>query len=406
MEQNPSPRKHCKEGMDTRVEHLIEDKGSGALGTYLISSGIRRSKKMELAAEKELKNFNYEATSAAKSRISVLKEENDSHLSCENYHSTELFLSSRKRCKQQVILGSKKVKMEIQETSYSKSYVKRDSSFTSLFSNMMKGYLQSSQEENKSLPLAHENRDHRLLQPHKDQDQKLKNSFKSYFKSTHCQSVENFGTIMSHQEEDDAGASLQLQIRPINFLNSHEDLKNNTLENENCYNMVLSKEKEGVALHSPSRQNKNNNENVESLELYERKEIGHKNDTTEDLWITRFSPKSIVSDNLTERGGFQTTSTYFSMLTEKHISHLNNCKVEETKEQSGDNKLLSEAKSLKNCCIDKEASICPKVEKKNNDHISKYKVNHVTPFKRLSNYEPMVSMFARRLGAIKQCQQN
>lgn len=255
-------------------------------------------------------------------------------------------------------------------------------------------------------PLAHENRDHRLLQPHKDQDQKLKNSFKSYFKSTHCQSVENFGTIMSHQEEDDAGASLQLQIRPINFLNSHEDLKNNTLENENCYNMVLSKEKEGVALHSPSRQNKNNNENVESLELYERKEIGHKNDTTEDLWITRFSPKSIVSDNLTERGGFQTTSTYFSMLTEKHISHLNNCKVEETKEQSGDNKLLSEAKSLKNCCIDKEASICPKVEKKNNDHISKYKVNHVTPFKRLSNYEPMVSMFARRLGAIKQCQQN
>ncbi|MCI16117.1 putative zinc knuckle family protein [Trifolium medium] len=89
------------------------------------------------------------------------------------------------------------------------------------------------------------------------------------------------------------------------------------------------------------------------------------------------------------------------------ISRLNNCKVEETREQYDDNQLLIETKKLQNCCINKEASssIGVKDEKGNNDHISKHKVGHVTPFPRLRDSELMVSMFAKRLGAIKQCQQ-
>jgi hypothetical protein len=244
---------------------------------------------------------------------------------CENYQSTKLFLAStsRKRCKQEVIIASKKVKMQIQETSsYSKSYVKRDnSSFMNLVSNMTKGNPQSRQNEEKSSALAREDRDR-------------------------FQCFENVGTRMSRQVGEASNSSLfrqhsflQPQIRPINFLNSHEHLRYNTLKNESSCNMELSKDKEGTALYSP-------------------------------------------------------------------ISRLNNCKVEETREQYADNQLLIETKKLQNCCIKEEASsIGGKDEKGNNDHISKHKVGHFTPFPRLRDSELMVSMFAKRLGAIKQCQQ-
>ncbi|WJX12431.1 hypothetical protein P8452_02935 [Trifolium repens] len=381
MEHNPSPKKHCKEGMDidvdnkvveiedvsyTRIEHMIQDQCSSPLGTYLISSGINHLKKMELTSEKDLLTFNCEAaTSAATSRIHVSKSNKKKNKSkvneimlpynknlplmhsrcnflarnesdhkslsgedsnCENYQSTKLFLAStsRKRCKQEVIIASKKVKMQVQETSsYSKSYVKRDnSSFMNLVSNMTKGNLQSRQNEEKSSALAHENRD------------------------TRFQCFENVGTRMPRQVGEASNNSfcrqhsfLQPQIRPINFLNSHEQWRYNTLKNENSCNMELGKEKDGTVLYSP-------------------------------------------------------------------ISRLNNCKVEETIEKSADNQLLIETKKLQNCCIKEEASsIGVEEEKGKNDHISKHKVGHFTPFPRLRDSELMVSMFAKRLGAIKQCQQ-
>jgi hypothetical protein len=88
------------------------------------------------------------------------------------------------------------------------------------------------------------------------------------------------------------------------------------------------------------------------------------------------------------------------------ISRLNNCKVEETIEKSADNQLLIETQKLQNCCIKEEgSSIGVEEEKGKNDHISKHKVGHFTPFPRLRDSELMVSMFAKRLGAIKQCQQ-
>ena len=64
---------------------------------------------------------------------------------------------------------SKKFKKQTQETSCSKSYVKLDSSFMNLISNMIKGCSQSTQDEDKSLALNLENPNHHLQQP----DQKL-----------------------------------------------------------------------------------------------------------------------------------------------------------------------------------------------------------------------------------------
>lgn len=258
MEQNPSPRKHYKECFDTsvdnmvveiedgsynRVEHMIEDKGSNPLGTYLISSGINHSEKMDLTSQKDLQTFSCKAAiSAATSRILVSKSndnknkskvnetmlpynKNESHLSFENYQNTGLFLASRKRSKQEVIIGSKRVKMQIQETSsYSKSYVNRHSSFMNLVSNMTKGYSQSSKDEEKSLALAHENPDRHLRWPYKGQSPELKNSFKSNFQSTYCQCFENVGTRMSHQVGESSSnslcrwcSSLHPQVRPIKF---------------------------------------------------------------------------------------------------------------------------------------------------------------------------------------------
>lgn len=88
MEENPSPSKHCngdidtgivnqvveiEDGLYTMVEHTIECKGSSALGTNLISSGISPSQKLESTAENDLQTFNYEATCAATSAVLVSK---------------------------------------------------------------------------------------------------------------------------------------------------------------------------------------------------------------------------------------------------------------------------------------------------------------------------------------------
>ncbi|KAJ1409422.1 hypothetical protein SESBI_22708 [Sesbania bispinosa] len=500
MEQTPSPRKHCNEGMDTgvgnqvveieddsctRVEHVTEYKGSAALGMNLISSGIGLSKKLESTAENDLQTFNCEATSAATSVVLVSKsnenkskpqvnemmllynknlqvmhspsncrihltrdegkekslsdgdsnvrsskEENDFHLSCESCHSSKLVWLARKDA------------------------TKKDSSFMNLISNMMKGYSQSTQDEEKSLALALENSDHHLPDPklltcNKNQDPEITNSG---FKSNFCPRFNNVGTRKSHQIGEashskdfesgkkvhgieaapiacyaennslyrqylqsntfevskgghDVGPSLQPQIRPINFLNSHEHWKNNSVENENCESLGLSKLKEGMTLH------KNSSENVESWSLHERKEICHKSDTLVDLWITRFSAKSaapLIDFDRHERDGSEVHSSYYcSMLPHyhKHISHLNNCKVDETREQSADDQLLSEAKKLQNCYINKEVSTGLKDDKGNIDDTSMHKFNPITHFPPLRDSEPMVSMFARRLGAIKQCQQ-
>ena len=44
-----------------------------------------------------------------------------------------------------------------------------------------------------------------------------------------------------------------------------------------------------LSLHSPStKQNRNDNENVKSCAMYESKEMCHRSDNVEGLWINRF----------------------------------------------------------------------------------------------------------------------
>ncbi|XP_019427700.1 PREDICTED: uncharacterized protein LOC109335907 isoform X2 [Lupinus angustifolius] len=498
-----------EDSLYTEVEHINE---SDAL------KSPRRSplEKLESSAENNLQTFNCEATCAAKSGVlvsqssenknkcqgnemvllcdknlpvthsprnsnvpmtrymgeekslsdidaskSLSKEENDSCTSVESCYCADMLSIGKKRCsfQQQLIVGSKRVKRQIQETSHSKSYVQQDSSFMNLFSNMRKRFSRSTHDEGKSSTHTTANPDHhlwpdpKLITCNNNQDTAPQHTgLKSNFHSTYCPSLKNVGTRNSHEvgeaskESDisnkvhevdvtartfcaeknslykqyfqsnkievstqryDSSPSLHSKVRPINFLDSHENRKKYSVETKSCYHLELIKEKEGMTLHSSStRQNKNSNDNLESYASSERHEttIFHKSDNLEGMSISRFSPKSttplMICDHLKETGGSQIHSTDFSMLRPSHerITYLNNFKIEETREQYGNNLLLTEANKLQNCCVNKKASTGLKG---NNDHTSSRNFSPITPFPGFSDSVAMAPMFARRLGAIK-----
>ncbi|XP_027362266.1 uncharacterized protein LOC113869928 isoform X4 [Abrus precatorius] len=446
----------------TAVEPIKEFKGTSAPGTNLTSSSRTPLEKLESSAENDLRTFNCEAACAGTSGVNVnecenkfqdneimlpcdkilpvlhspchsrihmainkgkekslsdgdanvilSREENDSHSSVESCNSAGFLSTGKKRCnfQQQLIIGRKRVKRKIEETSGSKSYVKQDSSFVNWISNMVKGLSQSIQDDSNTLALTLANSDHHNLPPDEklitcnmNQDPEPKNTgFKSIFQSIYCPSLKNVGTRTSHQEGEstehsepgkmergidatpityraennsssrlclqsnkfevstvryDAGPSLQPKIKPLNFFNSQERSKNNLVEDKNCPILGLSKDKEEVASHSSStKQNTDNNDNVDSNALSDKKEenICHRRDNLGSLWITRFSQKFTAP----------------------------------SREQTAN---------------DTEASTGLKEEKGNNDHKSKHKSEHHSFSPGFRYFEPMASMFARRFGAIK-----
>ncbi|KAL5182119.1 hypothetical protein HKD37_01G002850 [Glycine soja] len=450
MDQNPSPGRHSDgsvniglekktvvtdDDLHTAVEPIIEYRGSGAHETNLASSSKNPLEKLEYSAENDLQTFNCEAACAGTSRVNVSetenkfqdtemmlpckekslsdgdanvmlsREENDSHSSVESCNSKK-----RRNFQQQLIIGSKRVKKQIEESSGPKSYVKQDNSFMNWISNMVKGLSPSIQNDSNTLALTLANPDHHNLPPDEkliacnmNQDPEPKNTgFKSIFQSICCPSLKNVGTRMSHQEGkssqdlvpgnmehgidatpitcwaennslsklclqsnkfevstggNDAGLSSQPKIKPLNFFNCHESSKNNPVETKNYSILGHSKDKEEVASHSSStKQNTDNNDNIDSNVLCDRKEeenICHRRDNLGSLWITRFSPK------------------FTAPLREQPAN-------------------------------DTEVSTDLKEDKGNNDHKSMYLFKPLSSSPGFRNLEPTASMFGRRFGAIKQ----
>ncbi|XP_057450218.1 uncharacterized protein LOC130741356 isoform X3 [Lotus japonicus] len=368
--------------------------------------------------------------------VRLSKEENDSQSSVESCNSTEFFPKGKKRpnFQQQLILGSKRVKKKhVEETSGSKSYVKKDISFINWISNMVKGLSHSIQNGSNTLAVTLANRDyHDLRRPDEklvtckmSQDPGPKNTgFKSIFQSMYCSSLKNVGTRTFRQEgegsEDlepsnmvqgidatpitccaeknssseactrryDAGPSSQPMIIHANIFNSQESSKNNPVEDENCSILGLIKEKETMASNSSSsRQNTNNTENIDSTAPSERKEADNiclGRDAPGNMWITRFSPKStaplVISDHLDERYESQVHIND----CHKHISYMKkNCRIEETREQPANAT---------------EAFTGLHEDKDNNVHNN---FNSLSSSPGFRNSVLMTSMFARRFGAIK-----
>ncbi|CAJ1926230.1 unnamed protein product [Sphenostylis stenocarpa] len=450
--------------LHTAVEPIVEYKSSDAPGTNLASSGERPLEKLEYSAENNLRTVNFEAACAGISGVNVNEienkfhdnemmqtcdkilpvlhspchsrihkainkgkekslsdghanvkfstEDNDSHSSVESCNSAGIFPTGKKKrhnFQQQLIIGSKRVKNQIEETSGSKSYVKQDSSFMNWISNMVKGLSQSIQKDSNTLALTLANPNHHNLHPDKklitcntNQDPEPKNTgFKSIFQSIYCSNLKNVETRISHQEgkssddlepgnmehginatpitccaennrlsklclqsnkfevstgRHDAGPSSQPPIKPLNFFNCQESSKSNPVETKNNSIYSHSKDKEEVSSHSSStKQNTDNNDNIDSNVLSDRKgeaNICHTRDNLGSLWITRFSPKLTAP------------------LSEQPAS-------------------------------DTEASTDLKEDKGNTDLKSKYKFKPLSSSPGLRNLEPMGSMFARRFGAIK-----
>ncbi|CAK8539199.1 unnamed protein product [Lathyrus sativus] len=391
----------------TVVEPIFEYRGSGDLRTNLASSSRNPLGKLESSAENDLKNVDAEAACAATCGVIVkeiknetqdnemillsdkvlpvshspcnsgirvaenkgkekflpdrdvnvrLSMDSDSNSSVESCNSARFFSTGKKRRNfqhQQLIIRSKRVKNNVEETSGSKSYVKQESSFNNWISSMVKGLSQTIQNDSGALALRIANADRpnadrrnarfeeKFITCRRNQDPEPKNTgFRSIFQSMYCPTSKYVGTRMSHQEgesnEDlepsnmvqginatpitcfpdnnslaerhfqsnkfeastgryDAGPS-QPNVEPLNYFNCMESRKNKQVRNENCSNMDLRKDKEEMASKSSSaRQNTNNTDNVDSNAPSERKEaenIDHRRDNPGSLWITRFAPKS------------------------------------------------------------------------------------------------------------------
>ncbi|KAK4258103.1 hypothetical protein QN277_007597 [Acacia crassicarpa] len=359
-------------------------------------------------------------------RLSKEDGEDDSHESVESCNSARLFSKGKRKWnfQHQLMIGSKRFKKQVQEISGPECLVKQDSSFMNWISNMMKGFSQKANP----LHLTLERTDHVHQLPraectadHKNHDPEPKSAgFQSIFQAM-CSPMGKRIASVSHQTRDssedlsnkvagidatpitfcaendclyrqcipsneseqsarryDAGPSTQPKVEPITVVYSHESSKNDSVENKNCSNLVLSMEKEGMVSHSSSgRQNTNNTENIDAYVLLEKKEDNecHRSDVLGSLWITRFSQKStaplIISNN--------------SKTPEHKFKH------EDTRE----------AKESHNCSLFETASN----DSKNNLDIdipnSIHYPNPVSPSPKVTNSEPIASLFARRLDAIK-----
>ncbi|CAJ2650900.1 unnamed protein product [Trifolium pratense] len=413
-------------------EPIIEYKGSGAAGTNLTSSSRNPLEKTEFCAENDLRNVDTEPACAATCGVTVIetksksREDNemtlvcnkflpvlhspcnsgirvvknkgkekslsdrdanvrlsmdsDSNSSVESCNSARFFSTGKKRRnyqQQQLIIGSKRAKNSVEETSGSKSYIKHESSFKNWISSMVNGISQSVQHDSNSLSLRIANpgplnawSDEKLVASKTNQVPEPKNTgFKSIFQSMYSPSLKNVGTRMFHHEgegdEDfepsnntvpginatpitcypennslaerhfqsnrfvesigryDAGPS-QPNIEPLNFFNSQEISKVNQVENEKCSNLDLSKE-EMASNSSSTRQNTNNTDNVNSNAPSERKEaenIGHRRDNLGSLWISRFAPKSTAPlfNDLSSSPGITNSEQNASMFARRSVA--------------------------------------------------------------------------------------
>ncbi|EOY05910.1 hypothetical protein QUC31_016535 [Theobroma cacao] len=389
------------------------------------------------------------------------KEEDDSHESVESCNSTGLFSTGKKRWgfEQELIVGSKIVKKQIDESPCSSSFVKQDSSFMNWISNMMKGFSKSKDE---TPPLAltvanpkqsHEGPDKNLDANNKNQDPGCRNiGFQSIFQSIYSPKTkvlgattqnENYQTgleptdkicdidatpIACHGENFNfrkvfllsnerfkepisggrAGQSTQPKISSMNFSPIKRSSEGNSAENKNSFNLAVGMEKDRASSSSSLGKRKAiNPENIDSDPPSERKtvhSIGYKSNLLGSLWITRFTPKSSSSLlNQDTAGPAECLSDCMKLIpcSQNNFNASSNLKIMEASQKCAEKPLTSSGKELPNCATEIEASIGFNKITVQNDQKSKYKVSTILPSPRLKDSEAMASLFARRLDALK-----
>ncbi|XVF66551.1 hypothetical protein PTKIN_Ptkin10aG0045900 [Pterospermum kingtungense] len=367
-------------------------------------------------------------------------KDDDSHESVESCNRTGLFSSGKKRWgfEQQLSVGCKKVKKQIDESPCSSPLVKQDSSFTNWISNMMKGFMKS-KDETPSLALtianpiqSHENPDKNLDTSEKNLDPAgCRNiGFQSIFHSMYSPKSMVQGTTQNenYQKEleltnkicDIDATPLACHAENVNFFHKVFLLSNERFRGplsggragpptqSKILSMNLSSSKrssegnsaENNRASSSSSLGKHmalNAENIDSDPPSEGKtvhRIRFKSNLLGSLWITPFTTKSSSSLlNQDTSGVAECSSDRMKLIpcSQNTVNFSSNLRP-----QCAEEPLASSGKELPNFVTEIEASIAV-----HNDQKSKAKFSPILPSPRLKDSEAMASLFARRLDALK-----
>ncbi|XP_021640426.1 uncharacterized protein LOC110635415 isoform X2 [Hevea brasiliensis] len=388
----------------------------------------------------------------------MLNEEDGSHESVESCNSAGLFSTGKRRWnfERQLIVGSKRVKRQIQESPNSSSLIKQDSSFMNWISNMMKGFSKSSEGEVPSLSPAlpnpshgPENPDQDLITSNRNKDPGCRTiGFQSIFQSLYCRKTKCEEAVMLNVDHPTEGLKeheldnriYDLDATPIacqmvtgnvykRFLPSNDRFNestcgnqeipvvhsndvsmsfaaiqennggNSTVNKHSC-NLATGKERDGTSSNSSRGKHKTNNvEKIDSELPFEGKtacNFNHKGDPLESLWIARFTPKT--SGSLLNQDP-----------SKKSTGESLNCSSDGQRQKpelqsplgSFDENENEELLHVRNCGTATEASFGSYKIKGHHNDKSIYKLNPILPSPRFKTSEAMASVFARRLDALR-----
>ncbi|XP_048333265.2 uncharacterized protein LOC107422836 isoform X2 [Ziziphus jujuba] len=385
------------------------------------------------------------------------KDEDDSHESVESCNSAGLFLTGKKRWsfEENLIVGNKRLKKQIEGANGSASIVRQDSSFMNWISNMMKGFSKSMQDEAPPCALTLPQPYHRLENPEKNQGPGPKNiGFQSIFQSLYYPKVGGQETRLTNanyqvgegsKELEPANNMYNINPTPIachwnlgrqlllsndrfnestsgnevdsvthpkilseKFAASVEKGTTNSAENKNTSNLARSKE-EGTSSNSSLGKRKTNSTAISDSDPPGKTslKLSHKNDPLASSWITRFVPKIPgrpgPSSNLDHAGGAAECSTKCIKLphSQNQVDFLNDRKFIGAREQCVEYPLIVSGKNLQNCSPENESYIALNKVKSHNNQKCMYSLNPVLPSPKMKISEAMASLFARRLDAFK-----
>ncbi|CAN1128865.1 hypothetical protein LINPERPRIM_LOCUS17108 [Linum perenne] len=322
---------------------------------------------------------------------------------------------------------NKRVKRHIQDTPGSSSLHKQDSSFVNWISNMVNGFLKTTQQEMPSLAVTVGNPDRgneNLLQCNANQDPASRNTgFQSIFQSLYCPKKADQNSVSvdpGHQKEPRADSQMcdvnatPIACHPVTgngfkpFLPS-SDKHSDSVPTSVAAIRVVEKTSTFQAKDSCSSESykQKNGTKFNSSEEKARINIGHKIDPFASTWITRFTPKTVPCPP--DQGVISNKSTtQLHHCSPERIppakSHLQNLlssskarSIMEVDEQSH----VEHYWNVKPCSTSVDASFSFYKVKSHLGETSSSKVNPILPSQRLSNSEAMASVFARRLDALK-----
>ncbi|CAN0904446.1 hypothetical protein LINGRAHAP2_LOCUS23097 [Linum grandiflorum] len=288
---------------------------------------------------------------------------------------------------------NKRVKRRIQDIPGSSSLLKQDSSFVNWISNMVNGFLKTTQQETPSFAVTVGNHN----QCNGNQDPAITNTgFQSIFQSLYCPKKTDHKEARPDSRMCDVNAT-PIACHPVtgNVFKPFLPSSANHGDSVPATNVVPAKD----SCSSESYKQKNGTDFNSSVDKA-RINISHKVDPFSSTWITRFTPKTfacpadqgVVSNKIT---GEVHACSPERMPAKSHLQNLLNSSkarsIMETDEQSHE-----EHWHGKPCSTSVDASFSFYKVK---SHLGE--TSSIPPSQRLTNSDAMASVFARRLDALK-----